>query len=66
MKISYKERRAYMVKFIPLILFLMGFVTIAVGSFLLNTIIGLFVTGAFLIIMGLMFATALNTQGDKR
>jgi len=55
-----------MVKFIPLILFLMGFVTTAVGSFLLNTIIGLFVTGAFLIILGLMSATALNTQGEQR
>lgn len=49
-----------MVKYIPLILLLMGFVTFAVAMFLWNVIAGLIVTGIELVFLGLLFGVALN------
>lgn len=63
-KISYKEGRAYMVKYIPLIALLMGFATFAVAMFLWSLIAGLIVTGVELTFLGLLVGVALN--GDKR
>ena len=53
-----------MVKYIPLILLLMGFVTLAVGMFLWSVIAGLIVAGIQLITLG--FFTGVALQGDKR
>lgn len=52
-----------MVKYIPLIAVLMGFVTFAVGIFLWSVIAGLIVTGIELVFLGLLVGVAL---GDKR
>lgn len=53
-----------MVKFIPLIAVLMGFVSFAVGVFLWSLIAGLIVIGIELITLG--FFTGVALQGDKR
>lgn len=53
-----------MVKFIPLILVLIGFVTFAVAVFLWSLIAGLIVSGIELVFLGLLTGVALN--GDKR
>ena len=53
-----------MVKFIPLILVLMGLVTFAVAMFLWSLIAGLIVSGIELVFLGLLVGVALN--GDKR
>lgn len=53
-----------MVKYIPLILLLMGFVTFAVAMFLWNVIAGLIVTGVELVFLGFFTGVALN--GDKQ
>ena len=64
-KISYiQEKGEHMVKFIPLILVLMGFVTFAVAMFLWSLIAGLIVTGIELVFLGLMTGVALH--GDIR
>ncbi len=53
-----------MVKYIPLILMLMGLITFAVAMFLWSLISGLIVTGVELVFLGLLTGFALN--GDKR
>lgn len=53
-----------MVKYIPLILLLMGFVTFAVGVFLWSVIVGLIVAGIELVTLG--FFTGVALQGNKR
>lgn len=53
-----------MVKYIPLILLLTGFVTFAVAMFMWNLIAGLIVTGIQLITLGFFTGVALN--GDKQ
>lgn len=53
-----------MVKFLPLILLLMGFVTFAVAMFMWSLIAGLIVTGIELVFLGLLFGVALH--GDNR
>ena len=53
-----------MVKFIPLILVLMGFITFAVAMFMWSLIAGLIVTGIQLVTLGFFTGFALN--GDKR
>ena len=53
-----------MVKFIPLILVLIGFVTFAVEMFLWSLIAGLIVSGIELVYLGLLTGIALN--GDKQ
>lgn len=53
-----------MVKFIPLILVLIGFITFAVAVFLWSLIAGLIVSGIELVFLGLLVGVALN--GDKR
>lgn len=52
-----------MVKFIPLILVLMGFATFAVAMFLWSLIAGLIVTGVELVSLGLLVGVALNGDG---
>ena len=52
-----------MVKYIPLILMLMGLITFAVAVFLWNLIAGLIVTGIELVFLGLMTSEALNGDG---
>lgn len=52
-----------MVKYIPLILLLMGFVTFAVGVFLWSVIAGLILSGVELVFLGLLVGVALN--GDN-
>lgn len=53
-----------MVKYIPLIAVLMGFVTFAVAMFMWSLIAGLIVAGIELVFLGLLFGVALN--GDKQ
>lgn len=53
-----------MVKYIPLIAVLMGFVTFSVAMFLWSLVAGLIVTGIELVFLGLLFGVALN--GDKQ
>lgn len=52
-----------MVKYIPLIAVLMGFVTFAVAMFLWSLIAGLIVTGVELVFLGLLTSVALNGDG---
>ncbi|AWF95370.1 hypothetical protein [Weissella cibaria] len=49
-----------MVKFIPLILVLMGFVTFAVAAFGFSVIAGLLTTGIELVLLGITTGVALN------
>lgn len=53
-----------MVKYMPLILLLMGFVTFAVAMFIWNVIAGLIVTGIQLVTLG--FFTGVALHGDGR
>lgn len=52
-----------MVKYIPMIAVLMGFVMFAVAMFLWSLIAGLIVTGIELVFLGLLFGVALNGDG---
>ena len=54
--------------FLPLTLFILGLVLIAVGSFLINTFMGIFVTGFILLLVSLLLGQFLNVAptGDKQ
>lgn len=53
---------------LPLILFIMGLALIAVGSFLINIVLGIFVTGFILLLVSLLLGQFLNVApvGDKQ
>ena len=53
---------------LPLILFILGLILIGVGSFLINTILGVFVTGFILLLVSLLLGQFLNVApvGDKQ
>lgn len=53
---------------LPLTLFILGLVLIAVGSFLINTVLGVFVTGFILLLVSLLLGQFLNVApvGDKQ
>ena len=53
---------------LPLILFILGLVLIAVGSFLINIVLGVFVTGFILLLVSLLLGQFLNVApaGDKQ
>ena len=53
---------------LPLTLFILGLVLIAVGSFLINTVLGIFVTGFILLLVSLLLGQFLNVApvGDKQ
>ena len=52
----------------PLTLFILGLILIGVGSFLINTILGVFVTGFILLLVSLLLGQFLNVApvGDKQ
>ena len=52
----------------PLALFILGLILIGVGSFLINTILGVFVTGFILLLVSLLLGQFLNVApaGDKQ
>lgn len=53
---------------LPLTLFILGLVLIAVGSFLINIVLGVFVTGFILLLTALLLGQFLNVApvGDKQ
>ena len=53
---------------LPLTLFILGLILIAVGSFLINTVLGVFVTGFILLLVSLLLGQFLNVApvGDKQ
>ena len=53
---------------LPLILFIMGLALIAIGSFLINIVLGVFVTGFILLLVSLLLGQFLNVApvGDKQ
>lgn len=53
---------------LPLILFILGLVLIGVGSFLINIVLGVFVTGFILLLVSLLLGQFLNVApvGDKQ
>lgn len=53
---------------LPLTLFILGLALIAVGSFLINTVLGVFVTGFILLLVSLLLGQFLNVApvGDKQ
>lgn len=53
---------------LPLALFILGLILIGVGSFLINTILGVFVTGFILLLVSLLLGQFLNVApvGDKQ
>lgn len=53
---------------LPLTLFILGLVLIAVGSFLINIVLGVFVTGFILLLVSLLLGQFLNVApvGDKQ
>ena len=53
---------------LPLTLFILGLILIGVGSFLINTILGVFVTGFILLLVSLLLGQFLNVApvGDKQ
>lgn len=53
---------------LPLTLFILGLVLIAVGSFLINIVMGVFVTGFILLLVSLLLGQFLNVApaGDKQ
>ena len=53
---------------LPLTLFILGLILIGVGSFLINTILGVFVTGFILLLTALLLGQFLNVApaGDKQ
>ena len=52
----------------PLTLFILGLILIGAGSFLINTILGVFVTGFILLLVSLLLGQFLNVApvGDKQ
>ncbi|QDJ59073.1 hypothetical protein EFA59_05900 [Weissella hellenica] len=53
---------------LPLTLFILGLALIAVGSFLINIVLGVFVTGFILLLTALLLGQFLNVApvGDKQ
>ena len=53
---------------LPLTLFILGLALIAVGSFLINIVLGVFVTGFILLLVSLLLGQFLNVApaGDKQ
>ena len=53
---------------LPLTLFILGLILIAVGSFLINIVLGVFVTGFILLLTALLLGQFLNVAptGDKQ
>ena len=53
---------------LPLILFMLGLILIGVGSFLINIVLGVFVTGFILLLVSLLLGQFLNVApvGDKQ
>ena len=53
---------------LPLILFILGLILIGVGSFLINIVLGVFVTGFILLLVSLLLGQFLNVApvGDKQ
>ena len=53
---------------LPLTLFILGLILIGIGSFLINTIMGVFVTGFILLSVSLLLGQFLNVApvGDKQ
>lgn len=53
---------------LPLTLFILGLILIAVGSFLINIVLGVFVTGFILLLVSLLLGQFLNVvpAGDKQ
>ena len=54
--------------FLPLTLFILGLILIGVGSFLINIVLGIFVTGFILLLVSLLLGQFLNVApaGDKQ
>ena len=54
--------------FLPLTLFILGLILIGVGSFLINIVLGVFVTGFILLLVSLLLGQFLNVApaGDKQ
>lgn len=53
---------------LPLTLFILGLILIGVGSFLINIVLGVFVTGFILLLVSLLLGQFLNVAptGDKQ
>lgn len=53
---------------LPLTLFILGLILIGVGSFLINIVLGVFVTGFILLLVSLLIGQFLNVApvGDKQ
>lgn len=53
---------------LPLTLFILGLALIGVGSFLINIVLGVFVTGFILLLVSLLLGQFLNVApvGDKQ
>ena len=53
---------------LPLTLFILGLALIAVGSFLINVVLGVFVTGFILLLVSLLLGQFLNVAptGNKK
>lgn len=53
---------------LPLTLFILGLILIAVGSFLINIVLGVFVTGFILLLTALLLGQFLNVAptGNKK
>ena len=53
---------------LPLILFMLGLILIGIGSFLINIVLGVFVTGFILLLVSLLLGQFLNVApaGDKQ
>ena len=53
---------------LPLTLFILGLILIGVGSFLINIVLGVFVTGFILLLTALLLGQFLNVApaGDKQ
>ena len=53
---------------LPLTLFILGLILIAVGSFLINIVLGVFVTGFILLLTALLLGQFLNVAptGNKQ
>lgn len=53
---------------LPLTLFILGLALIAIGSFLINIVLGVFVTGFILLLVSLLLGQFLNVApaGDKQ
>ena len=53
---------------LPLTLFILGLILIGIGSFLINIVLGVFVTGFILLLVSLLLGQFLNVApaGDKQ